>query len=67
VVADTLKKVGLKTDVRKGVYEADYESLEPLLPLAAEFGVAMVVVREGPQHVLGGRDPFFVFVVALYR
>ena len=42
---DTLKKIRPKTDVRKGVYDADYEALEPLLPLAADFGIAVVIVH----------------------
>ena len=36
MVLDTLKKVCPKTDVGKGVYDADYEALELLLPLAAK-------------------------------
>jgi hypothetical protein len=43
------------TDVRKGVYDADYEALEPLLPLAAEFGVAVVVVHH--TRKTPGADP----------
>ena len=55
VVVDTLKKVRPQTDVRKGVYDADYEALEPLLPLAAEFGVAVVVVHH--TRKTPGADP----------
>jgi hypothetical protein len=55
VVIDTLKKIRPKADVRKGVYDADYEALEPLLPLAAEFGVAVVVVHH--TRKTPGADP----------
>jgi hypothetical protein len=55
VVIDTLKKVRPRTDVRKGIYDADYEALEPLLPLAAEFGVAVVVVHH--TRKTPGADP----------
>jgi hypothetical protein len=55
VVVDTLKKISPKADVRKGVYDADYEALEPLLPLAAEFGVAVVVVHH--TRKMPGADP----------
>ena len=55
VVVDTLKKVRPKADVRKGLYDADYEALEPLLPLAAEFGVAVVVVHH--TRKTPGADP----------
>jgi hypothetical protein len=54
-VIDTLKKIRPKADVRKGVYDADYEALEPLLPLAAEFGVAVVVVHH--TRKTPGADP----------
>ena len=55
VVIDTLKKIRPKADVRKGVYDADYEALEPLLPLAAEFGIAVVVVHH--TRKTPGADP----------
>jgi len=58
VVVDTLKKVRPKTDLRKGVYDADYEALEPLLPLTAEFGVAVVVVHH--TRKTPGSDPLEV-------
>lgn len=55
VVVDTLKKIRPRADLRKGVYDADYEALEPLLPLAAEFGVAVVVVHH--TRKTPGSDP----------
>ena len=42
---DTLKKIRPKTNPNRSLYDVDYEALEPLLPLAAEFGVAIVVVH----------------------
>lgn len=45
VVVDTLKKVRPQTSPNRSVYEVDYEALEPLLPVAAEYGVAIVVVH----------------------
>lgn len=55
MVVDTLKKVRPKADVRKGLYDADYEALEPLLPLAAEFDVAVVVMHHTRKKP--GADP----------
>lgn len=45
VVVDTLKKIRPRTSGNRGVYDVDYEALEPLLPLAAEHNVAVVVVH----------------------
>ena len=46
VVVDTLKKVrSSRTPGYRGVYDVDYEALEPLLPLAADHGVAILVVH----------------------
>ena len=45
VVIDTLKMVRPKTTGKRGVYDDDYEALEPLLPLAAKHGVAILVVH----------------------
>ena len=46
IVIDTLKKIRPReSGSRRGVYDLDYEALEPLLPLAAEFGVAILVVH----------------------
>ena len=46
VVLDTLKKIRSREGSgRRGVYDLDYEALEPLLPLAAEYGVAILVVH----------------------
>src|SRR5215211_7200115 len=45
VVIDTLKKIRPRESGSRGVYDLDYEALEPLLPLAAEFGVAILVVH----------------------
>jgi AAA domain-containing protein len=45
IVIDTLKKIRPRESGSRGVYDLDYEALEPLLPLAAEFGVAILVVH----------------------
>jgi hypothetical protein len=44
-VIDTLKKVRARVPGTRSVYEVDYEALEPLLPLATEHGVAILVVH----------------------
>ncbi len=43
VVVDTLKKIRPSASGNRAVYDVDYEALEPLLPLAAEHGVAILV------------------------
>lgn len=43
VVVDTLKKIRPRAFGNRAAYDLDYEALEPLLPLAAEHGVAIVV------------------------
>jgi len=55
VVVDTLKKVRSRASGNRNVYDVDYEALEPLLPLAAEHGVAIVVVHH--TRKLGATDP----------
>ena len=45
VVVDTLKKVRPADSGRRNIYDVDYEALEPLLPLARDYGVAMLVVH----------------------
>lgn len=45
VVVDTLKKIRPRTSANRSLYEMDYEALEPLLPIAAEYGVGIVVVH----------------------
>jgi hypothetical protein len=45
IVIDTLKKIRPRTSGNRSVYDVDYESLEPLLPIAAEYGVAILVVH----------------------
>jgi biotin operon repressor len=45
VYIDTLKKIRPRERGNKGVCDADYEALEPLLPIAAEYGVAIQVVH----------------------
>ena len=56
IVIDTLKKIRPRESGSRSVYDLDYESLEPLLPLAAEFGVAIMVVHHLRKMEAG--DPF---------
>src|SRR5215217_405634 len=56
VVIDTLKKIRPRDGQSRSVYDLDYEALEPLLPLAAEYGVAMLVVHH--LRKLEAGDPF---------
>ena len=56
VVIDTLKKIRPRESGSRGVYDLDYEALEPLLPLAAEYGVAILVVHH--LRKLEAGDPF---------
>lgn len=73
VVIDTLAKI--RTPTRgQNVYREDYEALEQLLPLAAEFGVAILVVHHlrkmsaadpmdeisGSTGLSGGVDGFLI-------
>src|SRR5215203_672216 len=55
VVVDTLKKVRPRASSNRGVYDVDYEALEPLLPLAAKHNVAIVVVHH--TRKLAAVDP----------
>ena len=55
VMVDTLKKVRSRTSGNRNVYDVDYEALEPLLSLAAEHGVAIVVVHH--TRKLSADDP----------
>jgi hypothetical protein len=43
IVVDTLKKIRPRVPGNRSLYDLDYEALEPLLPLAAEHGVAILV------------------------
>jgi Fe2+ or Zn2+ uptake regulation protein len=45
VVIDTLKKFRPSNNTQRSVYDVDYEALEPLVPIAAEHGVAILVVH----------------------
>jgi len=56
VVIDTLKKIRPRDGQSRSVYDLDYEALEPLLPLAAEYGVAMLAVHH--LRKLEAGDPF---------
>ena len=55
VVMDTLKKIRPRTSGNRSVYDVDYEALDPLLPLAAERNVAIVVVHH--TRKLAAADP----------
>jgi RecA-family ATPase len=45
VVIDTLKKVRPRVSGDRSVYEVDYEALEPLIPLAATYGISILVIH----------------------
>ncbi len=45
VVIDTLKKIRPDYSDRRSLYDVDYEALEPLIPLAGEHNVAILVVH----------------------
>lgn len=55
VAVDTLKKVRPRVSGNRSVYEVDYEALEPLLPIAAEHEVAILVVHH--TRKAGADDP----------
>jgi hypothetical protein len=45
VVIDTLKKVRSRANSQRSVYDLDYEALEPLVPIADEYGVGILVLH----------------------
>jgi len=45
VVIDTLKKVRPRTNGQRSFYDADYESLEALIPIASDYGVGILVLH----------------------
>jgi hypothetical protein len=55
VVVDILKRVRPRTSPNRSVYEADYEALEAMQRLAAEFEVSILVVHH--LRKLGAADP----------
>ncbi len=55
VVVDTLKKIRPRASGNRSLYDVDYEALEPLLPLAAEHRVAILVVHH--SHKMEADDP----------
>jgi hypothetical protein len=56
VVIDTLKKVRSRAAAaQRSIYDVDYEALEPLLPVAAENNVAILVVHH--LRKMGADDP----------
>ena len=55
IVVDTLKKIRPRNTGRRGLYDVDYEALEPLIPVAAEQGVAVLVVHHLRQ--MSADDP----------
>jgi hypothetical protein len=56
VVVDTLKKIRPRESGSRGIYDLDYEALEPLLPLAGQYGIAILVVHH--LRKLEAGDPF---------
>lgn len=58
VVIDTLKKVRPRgAQGNRNIYDLDYEALEPLLPIAAEHNVSIMVVHHN-NKMLDPTDPF---------
>lgn len=57
VVIDTLKKVRPRTNGNRNIYDVDYEALEPLLPLASEHNVSIMVVHH-LNKLADPSDPF---------
>lgn len=57
VVIDTLKKVRPRGNGNRNIYDVDYEALEPLLPIAAEHNVSIMVVHHN-NKMLDPEDPF---------
>jgi hypothetical protein len=55
VVIDTLKKVRPRTNTHRAVYDVDYEALEPLIPIANEHSVAILVLHH--QRKMDAEDP----------
>jgi AAA domain len=55
VVVDILKRVRPRTSPNRSVYEADYEALEAMQRLAAEYEVSILVVHH--LRKLGAADP----------
>ena len=55
IVIDTLKKIRPRGHDSRNIYDVDYEALEPLLPLAAEYGVAIIVIHH--LRKTGAADP----------
>jgi hypothetical protein len=74
VVIDTLARIRPVTDGKQGVYEADYSACAPLLKIAGDYDVAIVLVHHtnkgnasdklarvsGSQGLAGGCDNVFV-------
>jgi hypothetical protein len=55
VVIDTLKKVRPRTNTQRSVYDVDYEALEPLIPIADENHVGILVLHH--QRKMDADDP----------
>jgi AAA domain-containing protein len=59
VVIDTLKKIRPKAFGNRNIYDVDYEAFEPLLPIAAKYNVAILVVHH-TNKMADPSDPFDV-------
>jgi hypothetical protein len=55
VVVDTLKKVRPRTNGQRSVYDLDYEAVEPLIPIAANHNVSILVLHH--TRKMGADDP----------
>lgn len=60
VVVDTLKRVRPRTSGRRNMYDVDYEAIQPFVPVAAEYNVAIVLVHHLNQDA-NPNDPYDSF------
>ena len=60
VVIDTLKRIRPHSSGKRGMYDDDYEALQPYVPLASKHNVAIVVLHHLNQQS-DPNDPFDAF------
>ena len=60
VVIDTLKRIRPQSSGKRGMYDDDYDSLQPYVPLASKHNVAIVVLHHLNQQS-DPHDPFDAF------
>jgi hypothetical protein len=57
VVVDTLKRIRPSTSGRRGMYDDDYDAVQPFVPLASKHNVALVLIHHLNQQS-NPDDPF---------